>query len=210
VAEFTIGQMLALLRKTVAADHNLRHGVWRRAVGRRIGDSVIGVIGVGRVGRLIIRYLQAWRPKRILANDIVEDAAFARLTGCVWADKETIYREADVITLHVPLTSETRNLIGERELAAMRDDAVLINTSRGPVVDEAALAAALRRRPELTAAIDVFQREPYSGELTQLENCLLSSHMASCSRDARIRMETEAAEEVVRYFRGEPFANPVA
>jgi phosphoglycerate dehydrogenase-like enzyme len=209
VAEFTIGQMIALLRHTVAADRLMRRGVWRRAVGRRIGESTIGVIGVGRVGRLIIRYLQAWRPKRILANDLVEDAAFSRLTGCVWTDKETIYREADVITLHVPLTPATRNLISARELAAMRADAVLINTCRGPVVDEAALVEALRNRPELTAAIDVFGREPYQGELTQLENCLLSSHMASCSEDARIRMELEAAQEVVRYFRGEPFANPV-
>jgi GDP-L-fucose synthase len=209
VAEFTIGQMIALLRRTVAADRAMRKGVWRRTVGRRIGDSTIGVIGAGRVGRLVIRYLQAWRPKRILTNDIATDDAFARLTGCVWTDKETIYREADVITLHVPLTPATRNLINQDTLKLMRDDAVLINTSRGPVVDEKALAATLRNRPEFTAAIDVFSQEPYKGELAELENCLLSSHMASCSRDARIRMEKEAAEEAVRYFRGEPFANPV-
>ena len=209
VAELTIGQMLALLRRTASADRGLRQGVWHRWIGRRLGTLTVGVIGVGRVGRRVIRHLQGWSPLRVLANDLVIDDEFARLTGCVWADKETLLAEANIVTLHVPLTPRTRNLIGAPELARLRPDAILINTARGGVVDEAALAAALRRNPNFSAAVDVFNEEPYSGELAGLDNCLLSCHMGSATRDCRLRMEVEATQEVIRYFRGEPFANPV-
>jgi len=209
VAELTIGQMIALLRKTSYADRRLRAGEWNRMIGRRLANVTVGVIGVGRVGRLVIQHLQGFKPNRILANDIVPDDEFARLNGCVWADKETILREADVITLHIPLTPQTHHLIGSNQLRMMKTDAMLINTSRGPIVDERALADALRCRPDFSAAIDVFEQEPYNGELAALENCLLSCHMGSCTDDCRLQMEMEAAMEVVRYFRSEPFLTPV-
>jgi len=209
VAELTIGQMLALLRRTANADRGMRQGVWHRWVGRRLGKLTVGVIGVGRVGRRVVQHLQGWSPLRVLVSDLKVDDEFARLTGCVWADPETIIREADIITLHVPLTQQTRNMIGERELNMMKPDAILINTARGGIVNEAALAAALRSRTTFSAAVDVFEQEPYGGELAGLENCLLSCHMGSGTRDCRLRMEFEAAEEVVRYFRGEPFGCPV-
>src|SRR5215471_6283332 len=208
VAELTIGQILALLRKTPDADRGMREGIWDRRIGRRLGQLTVGVIGVGRVGRLVIQRLQGWSP-RILANDLIVDHEFASETGCIWTEAETIFREADIITLHVPLTRKTQHMIGKRELEIMKPDGILINTARGGIVDEAALAAALRSRPEFSAAIDVFEEEPYSGELTTLENCLLSCHMASCTRDCRLEMELQAAKEVIRYFHGQPFATPV-
>jgi D-3-phosphoglycerate dehydrogenase len=168
----------------------------------------VGIIGVGRIGRLVIERLQGWSP-RILANDLRPDADFAARTGCIWASADTIYREADIISLHAPLTRRTRGMIGAREFALMKPDAVLINTARGELVDEGALAAALRSRPGFSAAIDVFAEEPYRGELTALTNCTLSAHMGSATRDCRLRMELEAAQEVVRHFRGEPLAIPV-
>jgi len=209
VAEFTIGQMLTLLRGTVKADRGLRQRVWNRWVGRRLSGLTIGVIGVGRVGRLVIRHLRGFQPARILANDLIADDSFAQQTGCIWIDKETIYRDADIITLHVPLTLRTRHMIGPAELEIMKPDAILINTARGGIVDETALAAGLRSRPNFSAAIDVFEEEPYTGELTGVENCLLSCHMASCTRDCRLQMELEAAQEVVRYFSGQPLLTPV-
>jgi D-3-phosphoglycerate dehydrogenase len=209
VAELVIGQMIALLRRTAHADRGMRQGVWNRWIGRRISGLTIGVIGVGRVGRLVIRHLQAFTPARILANDLIVDDEFGGRNNCTWTDKETIFREADIITLHVPLTRLTRHLVGPHELAMMKINAILINTSRGGIVDEAALAAALRAGSDFSAAIDVFEEEPYSGELNTLENCLLSCHMGSCSVDCRLQMEVEAASEVVRYFQGQPFANPV-
>jgi D-3-phosphoglycerate dehydrogenase / 2-oxoglutarate reductase len=209
VAELTIGQMLALLRKTANADRGMRQGVWHRWVGRRLGQLTVGIIGVGRVGRRVVQHLQGWSPLRVLVSDLKVDDEFARMTGCVWVDPETIYREADIITLHVPLTQRTLNMVNKSKLDLMKPEAILINTARGGIVNEAALAAALRARPNFSAAIDVFEQEPYGGELAGLENCLLSCHMGSGTRDCRLRMELEAAQEVVRYFRGEKFANPV-
>jgi len=101
------------------------------------------------------------------------------------------------------------NFFGERELAMMKPDAILINMARGGIVNESALAVHLRNRPNFSAAVDVFVQEPYGGELAGLENCLLSCHMGSATRDCRLRMETEATQEVIRYFRGEAFSNMV-
>jgi len=208
VAELAIAQMLALLRKTPLADNEIRRGTWHRHIGRRLGLMTVGIIGVGRIGRLLLGHLQGWSP-RILVNDLKVDEKLADKSGCIWTDVETIYREADIISLHVPLTSQTRGMIGARQLSLLKKGAILINTARGELVDEAALAAALRMRPDLSAAIDVFAEEPYRGELTGLQNCLLSAHMGSATRDCRLRMELEAAEEVVRYFKGTPLAIPV-
>lgn len=208
VAELAIAQMLALLRKTTVVDSEIRKGTWHRHIGRRLGLMTVGIIGVGRIGRLLIGHLQGWSP-RILVNDIKVDQELAQKSGCIWTDVETIYREADVISLHVPLTSRTRGMIGERELSLMKRGAILINTARGELIDEAALATALRARPDFSAAIDVFADEPYRGELTTLDNCLLTAHMGSATRDCRLRMELEAAQEVVRLFKGEPLAIPV-
>jgi D-3-phosphoglycerate dehydrogenase / 2-oxoglutarate reductase len=209
VAELVIGQILALLRHTPRADRGLRAGRWKRHVGRRLSELTVGIIGVGRIGRRVLGHLQGFGPPRVLLDDLVPDAALAERFGATWTDKQTIWSQADVITLHVPLTPATGRLVGRRELDRLRPGAVLINTSRGGVLDEAALAAALRARPDLSAALDVFEHEPYSGELTALENVLLSCHMGSCTADCRLGMELGAAEEVVRYFRGEPFASAV-
>src|SRR5262245_11711497 len=208
VAELTVGQMLALLRRTPTVDREMRRGIWQRRIGRRLGLMTVGIIGVGRIGRLVIEHLKGWSP-RILANDLKPDAEFSRVSGCVWTDKETIYREADIISLHVPLTQQTRGMIGARELALMKSDAILINTARGELLDETALITALRSRPFFSAALDVFAEEPYRGELTTLDNCVLTAHMGSATRDCRLLMELEATREVVRYFKGESFANPV-
>jgi D-3-phosphoglycerate dehydrogenase len=209
VAELAITQMLTLLRHTAAADRGMRQGVWRRRIGRSLSHVTIGVIGAGRVGRAVIWNLKPWHPVRLLAHDLKRDEAFSREAGCQWTGPETIYREADIITLHVPLTPATRGMIGAEQIRMMKDDAILVNTSRGGVVDEAALAIALRTRPHFSAAVDVFEEEPYTGELALLDNCLVSCHMGAATRDCRLRMETEATEEVLRYFEGRPFLNPI-
>lgn len=181
----------------------MRGGVWHRFIGRRLSELTVGVIGVGRVGKRVIQHLQGFAPK-ILANDLSPDDEFGALHQLHWVDKETIYKEADVITLHLPLTPTTRNLIGSREIAQMKPEAVLINTSRGGMVNEHDLAVALKAGWLAGAALDVFAQEPYSGELVAVENCLLTCHMGSMSRDCRARMELEATEEAIRYLKGEP------
>lgn len=203
VAEMTMGMILSLLRSLAQADRGMRGGVWHRFLGRRLSDVTVGVIGVGRVGKQLIRHLQGFTP-HILANDLVPDHEFGATHQVQWVEKGIIYKEADIISLHLPLTPLTRNLIARRELDMMKPDALLINTSRGGMVNEQDLAQILKQGQLAGAALDVFGQEPYSGELITIENCLLTCHMGSMSRDCRIRMELEATEEAVRFFKGEP------
>ena len=205
VAEMTMGLILSLLRSLAQADRAMRGGVWHRFVGRRLSEVTVGVIGVGRVGKRLIRHLQGFAP-RILANDLTPDHEFGAAHQVRWVEKETIYKEADIISLHLPLTPLTRNLITQRELNMMKQDAVLINTSRGGMVNEHDLAQALKQGRLAGAALDVFGQEPYSGELVTIENCILTCHMGSMARDCRVQMELEATEEAVRFFKGEPLS----
>jgi D-3-phosphoglycerate dehydrogenase len=204
VAELTIGLMVSLLRGIPLADRNMRNGVWYRIFGRRIAECTIGVIGVGRVGKRVVRHLSGFAPRRILANDLAPDVDFGYQYNLEWTDKETIYREADIVTLHVPLTYLTHDLITHREIDLMKPTTVLINTARGGIVNERDLANALRSRQIAAAAIDTYLQEPYSGELTTLENCVLTSHMGSMSVDCRFQMELAATEDAIRFLRHEP------
>jgi D-3-phosphoglycerate dehydrogenase len=210
VAELTLGLMINLLRGVSVADRNLRRGAWQRTLGRSLSECVVGVIGCGRVGTRVIRHLRAAFPQtRILVNDIAPDRVSSDLASVEWTTKEAIYEHADVITLHLPLTPATHHLIGAAELAQMKPNAVLVNTSRGNMIVEADLAGALRRGAIGGAGIDVFGVEPYHGELCELDNCLLTAHMGSMSRECRARMELEATQEVVRFFNGEPLRSVV-
>ncbi|WP_162183000.1 NAD(P)-dependent oxidoreductase [Neosynechococcus sphagnicola] len=203
VAELTVGMMLSLLRHISQTDRGMRNGIWQRYMGRRLAEITVGVIGVGRVGKRVIQHLQGFGCP-ILANDLQPDFEFGQPYQLRWVDKETIYRQADLITLHVPLTPDTHHLIDTSELALIQPQAFLINTARGPVIREQALVKALQTGKLAGAAIDVFEQEPYSGALVALENCLLTCHMGSCSRDCRSQMEIEATEEAIRFLKGEP------
>lgn len=200
VAELTIGLALSLLRGVHLANTTIRQGVWKRIQGRRLGEVTVGVIGVGRIGRRVICLLDAFGA-RVLANDLVP----VKLDESVqWVDKLTLYNKADLVTLHVPLTKQTRDLMGTEELSMMRSGALLINTCRGGVVNEAALATALRGGRIAGAAVDTFTHEPYSGELVDVETCLITPHMGSMSADCRARMERGASLNAVAFLRGEP------
>ncbi len=209
VAEMTVGLMLALLRHIPHADRDLRRGEWQRRMGRRLAELTVGIVGVGRIGQRVIHHLRGGFPEtRLLANDLVPDRPFGAQQRLEWVDKETLFCSADVVSLHVPLTPLTRGLVGRRVLAGMKSGAVLVNTARGEVVDENDLATALREERLGGAAIDVFEREPYTGPLVGLERCLLTCHMGSMSEDCRHRMELEATEEALRFLRDEPLRNP--
>ena len=200
VAELTIGLMLSLLRNIHVANSQIHQGIWHRHFGRRIPEVTIGVIGAGRIGGRVLRRLAAFGSPRILINDTNPMPDVTDKLKLEWVDKETIYREADVITLHVPLTKKTKNMIGYSELKKMKPDACIINVSRGGIVNESDLERVLNEGHLSGAAIDVFENEPYAGALSKIERCLLTSHMGSMSVDCRTKMEIEATEEVVRFF----------
>jgi D-3-phosphoglycerate dehydrogenase len=203
VAELTIGLMLTLLRSVHVANAQMHRGEWHRYFGRRIPEVTIGIIGTGRIGGRVLRRLAGFGTPRILVNDAQPDLKVAPELKLEWVDKEEIYRHADIISLHVPLTVQTKNMIRREHLMQMKPDAMLINTSRGGIINEHDLAEALNSGHLSGAAIDVFEQEPYTGELAQIDRCLLTSHMGSMSVDCRTRMEIEATEEAVRFLTGQ-------
>ena len=203
VAELTVHHLLSLLRHVAQVDGALRRGEWDQLMGRELSEITVGVLGVGRIGKRVIRHLSSFGPK-FMANDIAPDKTFGEKFEVQWAEKEEIFREADVVTLHLPATSSTFGLIGERELSMMKPGTLLINTARGVIVDEGALAAALRSGHLGGAAVDVFHEEPYKGELTQLPNCILTPHVGARTRVSRLQMELEAAENVICFLQGKP------
>jgi len=210
VAELTIALMIDLLRWVGPVDREVRRGRWRRMIGRRLATSTIGIVGVGRIGKAVIRHaVNGFPGVRVLANDLVPDSVFGTQFGVEWTEKQRLYREADIVSLHVPRTRLTRNMIAAQELALMKPTTCLINTARGGLVDETALAAALGARRLAGAAIDVFGNEPYAGPLTDFDNCILTPHIAGNTTDCRVRMEADAATEVKRLLAGEPPAYPV-
>jgi len=209
VAELTIGLMISLLRSVHLSNISMHKGDWHRYSGKRISESTIGLIGSGRIGSRVAGFLYSLGCRRLLINDISKTNA-ELMPDCVeWVDKEMIYQNSDLISLHVPLTSDTYNMITLAELEQMKNDACLINTARGGIINESDLFEVMQAGHLSGAAIDVFDKEPYTGKLGVLDNCLLTAHMGSMSLDCRARMEIEATQEAVRFFLGEPLQNPV-
>lgn len=209
VAELTIGLMLSLLRNIHVANAQMHRGEWYRYFGRRIPEVTIGIIGVGRIGRRVLTRLSSFGTPRVLVNDILPNPKLVPELKLEWVGKDEIYRSADIISIHVPLTPLTKNMIQHKQLMLMKSDAIIINTSRGGIINEKDLANVLRSGHLSGAAIDVFEQEPYTGELAEIERCILTSHLGSMSVDCRTRMEIEATEEAVRFLTGKPLQNIV-
>jgi D-3-phosphoglycerate dehydrogenase / 2-oxoglutarate reductase len=209
VAELTLGLLLSLLRSIHTANSQMHRSEWKRHFGRRLTEVTFGIIGLGRIGSRVARTLYALGAGKILAHDINPNMGGLVGLGLEWTDKETIYREADAVTLHVPLNHETKNMIRREQLMLMKRDAVLVNTSRGGIINEGDLLEVLRSDHLSGAAIDVFEEEPYRGGLSEIERCILTAHMGSMSVDCRARMEMEATEEAIRLTLGETLINLV-
>jgi D-3-phosphoglycerate dehydrogenase / 2-oxoglutarate reductase len=204
VAELTVGLMLSLLRFIHVSNLQMHAGHWHRHFGRRIAEVTLGIIGTGRIGARVLRRISSFGTPRVLVNDLSPDPKLVPELKLEWVSKEDIYKHADLISLHVPLTAHTKNMIRREHLLQMKPDALVINTSRGGVINERDLAEVLQSGHLGGAAIDVFEREPYEGDLARVERCILTSHMGSMSVDCRTRMEIEATEEAVRFLTGKP------
>lgn len=208
VAELTLGLIFSLLRHINIANLELHKGHWRRHSGRRVSEIQFGIIGAGRIGRRVIDFLEAFGA-RILVHDSNPSLARDLDLNVEWTTLDNIFNKSDLISLHVPLTGKTRNMITFEELERMKPNAMIINTSRGGIINENALYQALKFGHLGGAALDVFEQEPYTGPLSEIDRCILTSHMGSMSDDCRARMEIEATEEAVRFCLGKPLQNQV-
>jgi len=196
--------MLSLLRNVHVSNSQLHMGSWYRFFGARLEDSTIGIIGTGRIGKRVLSHLRGFSPAKILVNNLENNLnELPNDLNIEFTSKDKIYSESDIISLHLPLTSSTRNLITEIELSSMKKNCSIINTSRGGIINEEDLFYAVKNKLIAGAAIDTFVDEPYNGELKELDNVLLTAHMGSMSVDCRSRMEIEATEEALRFINGD-------
>lgn len=207
VAELTIGMMLSISRHLSAADHDTRQGNWNRwrYVGFELAGKTLGIVGYGRIGRLVARRAAAF-DMSVLAHDPFIEPSGLRGDDKVarWVSLKTLLADSDVITLHTPLTEGTRGLVGSDAFAAMTRKPLLINTSRGEVIDELALSAALQDGRLRGAALDVRAVEPPSSDaLAGLPNVLLTPHIAAFTHEAQDRVLRTICAEVRRVLTGE-------
>jgi len=205
VIDLTMGLMYSLLRRVHESNIQMHKGNWHRYFGKRLTECSIGIIGTGRVGSKVIKNLVALGCKIIYYYDKKVRLEDDDKRHVIFTSKEEIYKKSDIISLHVPLDLETKNMITIKEIKLMKKDVFLINTARGGIINEKDLYTALEKKLIAGAAIDVFEDEPYSGKLAKHDNCILTGHMGSMSVDCRTRMEIEATEEAVRFLTGKTF-----
>ena len=209
VADLAMALLLAVARGIVPAHVGTAAGKWKGFMGMELRGKVLGIVGLGSIGKEVSLRAACFGMK-VIAHDPRPDQAFAAAHGIRFVPLAELLSQSDAVSLHAGLEQAGRPLLGPAEIACLKKGAILVNTGRGHLVDEAALARALAEGRLAGAGLDVFQREPPEGSpLLALENVVLAPHMAGDTRDARRRMGEITVENVVRVKRGEPPLCPV-
>lgn len=208
VAELCLGMMIDLAREITKTDKNIRQGIWKRHMGTLLYGKTIGIFGTGRIGKSLIHLLSSFNVN-IIAHDINPDIAFARLYKVKYMTKVEVLKYSDVISINLPLKSDTYDYISKKEFDLIQEHTILINTARGGIINESDLYDALRNKVIAGAAVDVFEEEPYRGNLCELDNCLLTCHMGASTIDSRTDMEVQAVEEAIRFKNNKAMKNEV-
>lgn len=208
-ADHTWALLMSAARRIPESIEYVREGKWKTwgpllLLGQEISGATLGIVGLGRIGKEVARRASGFG-MRVLAYDEYQDADFAAQNNVEYTDLETVLREADFLTLHVALTPETQHMIGAAEFAKMKPSAILINASRGPVVDTDALVVALESGEILAAALDVTDPEPLPADhpLVSAPNCIVVPHTASATVQTRDAMATLAARNLIAALTGD-------
>lgn len=204
VAEYALLLIMTLRRKLMAGIHGVQTGNWAKEIGNETIGATVGILGFGAVGKTFARLLKGFGC-RILAYDTYQDQETARELGVEFVDADTIFRECDSITIHLALNEETKGFVNAERLAMMKKDAVIVNTSRGPVIDDAALIAALKEHRIGGAGLDVFTEEPLplDSEYLTLDNVIYSPHVASQTVQSLWNIYKTAIDIADGFFTGE-------
>jgi D-3-phosphoglycerate dehydrogenase len=213
VAELVLGQMIALVRHTHEANRAVKENRWSdylKYIGIELANKTLGIVGMGNIGTRVARRARAFEMAFLVYDPYIPES-HVTAQGGRWIGLDELLSESDVVTIHCPLTSETKGMIGEKELARMKSSAYLLNLARGGIVDEEALLQALKFKRIAGAALDVMEQEPpaQNHPLFRLDNVILTPHMAGLTLEATKRGEWGAIEEVIRVLEGKKPKNPV-
>ena len=193
VAELAVALMLAALRKINQVDQRLKSGNWFRPMGNLLSGKTVGIVGCGKIGSHLAKLLSGFEVELIGYDNCLDEHQIINLCSL-----DGLLAKAEIVTLHVPYAENTKYIVDRDFLHKMRPDSILINTARGGLVDEKALYEAVKSGRIAGACLDTFEEEPYSGELTELENVILTSHIGSYAIEARVNMEKEAALNLLK------------
>jgi len=215
VAEHTWALILALSRRIVEADESVKRGAysgWEPSIflGKSLAGKTLGIIGLGRIGSMVAKRARGYNLRVLYYKRTREEKSLEEELGVEYAELDRLLAESDIVTLHLPLTEETRHLINKNTLAKIKKGSFLINTARGPIVDEHDLVEALREGILAGAALDVFETEPnVNPELIGMENVILTPHIASATYEAREKMGELAVSAILKVLAGEKPENIV-
>jgi len=201
VAELALSLILDLYRRVSEADRNLRQNNWSQLMGRLLSHKTLGIIGLGRIGKKLVKLVQPFEME-IIAYEPYPDPDFILSNNITLVSLNDALARSDVVSLHLPLSEKTFHIIGKKELSLMKKDSIIINTSRGGLIDEKALAQALKNGDIGGAGIDTFEEEPYNGELTNFSNVILTCHMGSSAVETRKQMELETVNNLIEALKG--------
>ncbi len=215
-ADFAFALMMAAARRVAEGDRNVRAGKWKTwgpmiLLGQDVFGSTLGIVGMGRIGAAMARRAKGFRMKTMYSDVIRQQPQTEKELGLEYVELGKLLAESDFITLHTNLTPETHHLIGPEQFKKMKRNCILINTSRGPIVDNMALYEALRDGKIAYAGLDVTEPEPIPIDhpLLKLDNIVIAPHIASASVTTRTKMGMMAAENLIAGLKGEPLPNPV-
>ena len=215
VAEHTFALLMSVAKRMVEAGDFVRAGKYKQwepkgFLGPQIWGKTIGIVGLGRIGSFVAQIAHGGFNMEVLYHDVTKNEEFEMRFSAKYREMPELLRESDFVTIHVPLLPETHHLIGAKELGTMRESAILVNTSRGPVVDEIALVEALKSKKIAGAGLEVYEHEPdLTAGLADLPNVALTPHTASATNEARSGMSRIAAENIIAALEGKTPPNLV-
>lgn len=196
VAEFAIGLVISILRKIPQINNDLHVGKWNQIHGNLLEGKTVGIIGVGLIGKKVAELLKPFNCK-IIGNDVKPDIGWFKKNEILHVSKNYLFKKSDIITLHPSFSAGNKYLINEKMLAKMKKGVIIINLSRGMIIEEKVLVKKLREGFVAGAALDVFEREPYKGPLTKMENVILTPHISGSTEESRYLMQMGAIENLV-------------
>ena len=197
VAELVLGLMIDICRHISKSNHLLKSGTWQKKIGLLLQRKTLGIIGLGSIGKALVQLSSGFHFK-ILAFDQQKNNTFANENGVTYCDLESLLKNSDIVSIHLNLSDQIKYLIDKEKIKIMKPDAILINSSRGEIINENALYQALKDNHLAGAGLDVFEHEPYTGLLTELDNVILTPHIGAYTKEIRVKMEMEAAENLIR------------